>query len=380
VILLAPLLDTRLFGPTGAASLHDDRIYFDYASKALAGAVPYRDYVVEYPPLAVPVFLVPRLATARFDVYVMLFAVEMLLFDALAVYLVASYTAMHDGLARVPARLLWYTVFLAALYIVAGSRYDLAPAAVAFAGAVSWFEGRPVLGAALTAAGTLLKIFPAVVAVPAAVSELKATGSSRGLLVFGAAVAAGGVAWFMLGGAASLAYHLERGLQIESTWAGALMLVGKIFGIGLGLRVSHVSTELVAPGASLLASLAIPVQAAMLACVAWQFRRSGAQEPLRYAAAAVLAFIVPGKVLSPQYLVWLIPFIAAIGGTGGCRARWYFTGSCAATALQYLMKAPLFSFQLWAIALLNFRNALLAALFVLLLSGNGTRASAQEVT
>ena len=167
VILLAPLLDTRLFGPTGAASLHDDRIYFDYASRALAGAVPYRDYVVEYPPLAVPVLLVPRLATARFDVYVLLFATEMLLFDALAVYLVASYTKMHDGLARVPARLLWYTVFLAALYIVAGSRYDLAPAAVAFAGAVSWFGGRPVLGAALTAAGTLLKIFPAVVAVPA---------------------------------------------------------------------------------------------------------------------------------------------------------------------------------------------------------------------
>lgn len=364
------MLDTTLFGPIGAAALHDDRIYFDYASRALAGAVPHRDYVVEYPPLAVPLFLVPRLATTRFDVYVLLFAAEMLLFDALAVCLVASYTAMHDGLAEVPARLLWYTASFAALYAVVGSRYDMAPAAVAFAGALSWFGGRPVLGALLTAAGTFLKIFPA------AVSEMTATGStrSRGLSVFAAGVIAGGGAWFMLGGVASLAYHLERGLHIETTWAGALMLVDKISGIALGLRVSHVSVELVAPGAGSLATLAIPVQAAMLACVAWQFRRAGTRDPLRYAAAAVLAFIVPGKVLSPQSLVWVIPFVSAVDGTRGCRARWLFTSSCVATALQYLTKGHLFSFELWAIVLLNFRNALLAALFVLPLSGKESRA------
>jgi len=249
----------------------------------------------------------------------------------------------------------------------------MAPAAVAFAGAVSWFGGRPVLGAVLTAAGTLLKIFPAAVAVPAAVSETPAVGSTRGFPVFATAVIGGGAAWIILGGWGSLAYHLGRGLHIETTWAGALMLVDKIFGIALGSRVSHVSVELVASGAGLLAILAIPIQAAMLAWVAWRFWRSGMREPLRYAAAAILAFIVPGKVLSTQYLVWLIPFVAAVDGTGGGRARWLFTISCVATALEYVTKGHLLSFDLWAIVLLNIRNALLVALFILLLCGNETR-------
>ena len=71
-------------------------------------------------------------------------------------------TSRRAGGAReVPARLAWYTLFFAALYPVVGSRYDLAPAAVALAGALTWFGGRPVAGGLLTAAGTLLKVFPA---------------------------------------------------------------------------------------------------------------------------------------------------------------------------------------------------------------------------
>jgi len=362
-----------VLGPLGAATLHDDRIYFDYASRALAGAVPYRDYPVEYPPLAVPLFVIPRLVTDRFGSYVLLFAAEILLFDALAVYLVARCTAARDGLRAVPARLAWYTASFAALYPAIGSRYDLAPAAVALAAALSWFGGRPVLGGLLTAAGTLLKIFPAVVALPAAAAELVSTRSTRGrgLVTFAAATLAGGIAWYALGGAAFLAYHLGRGLQIETAWAGVLMLVDKIVGITLAWRYSHTSVELASPGAGLAAALAIPTQVALLGVVVWRFRRSGLREPLRYAAAAILAFIVPGKVLSPQYLIWLVPFVPVVGGPVGGAARRLFVCACVATTVEYLAIRQVSSFDLWAIVALNCRNALLVALFVLLVGRGG---------
>jgi Glycosyltransferase family 87 len=381
-ILLAPLLGVGLYGQLGAAALHDDRLYFDYASRALAGAVPYRDYPVEYPPLAIPLFVVPRLATHQFGAYAFIFAGEMLLFDSLALYLVARRTAAREGPREVPARLAWYTAFFAALYPVVGSRYDLAPAAVAFAGALTWFGGRPVAGGLLTAAGALLKIFPAVVAAPAAVFELVCARATRcrGLLTFAVVTVAGGVAWYALGGAASLIYHVERGLQIETLGAGALMLVDKIAGVAPAWRYSHTSVELVAPLAEVFAVLAIPAQCVMLAAVVWRFRRSGMQDPLSWAAAAILAFILPGKVLSPQYLIWLLPFIPAISGRAGHRVRTFFLLACAATALEYLAIRHVTAFEFWAILILNVRNALLVVLLVVLLSGGNAGVPVRSIS
>jgi hypothetical protein len=371
IILVAPLFGVGAFGQFGAAALHDDRVYFEYASRALAGAVPYRDYRVEYPPLAMALFVIPRLATNRFGRYAVLFALEMLVFDAPVVYLVARQTAAREGPREVPVRLAWYTASFAALYPVIGSRYDLAPAALALAGTLTWFGGRPAAGGLLTAAGTLLKIFPAAVAALAMVFELSPVRRTRGrgLVAFTAATLAGGAVWYALGGAGSLRYQVERGLQIETAWAGALMLIDKAAGIAPGWRYSHMSVELVAPGAGLLAALAIPAQIALLAVVVWRFKRSGLRDPIRYAAAAVLALSVAGKVLSPQYLVWLVPFVPIIGGPAGGTARPVFAIACAATAVEYLATRQLASFAPWAILVLNVRNALLVALLVLLVAG-----------
>lgn len=366
-ILAAPLLGLGQFGQFGIAAFHDVRIYFDYGSRVLAGGVPYRDYPVEYPPLALILFVLPRLAASRFVPYPMLFAAEMLIFDAAAVALLARRTAAREGAREVPLRLAWYTAAFGALYPVIGTRYDLAPAVIAFAGALAWFGERPAAGGLLTAAGTLLKIFPAVVAALGAIADLRAARTARAVLIFAGAMLAAGAAWFVLGGAASVMYHIGRGLQIETVWAGALLLADKALGVTPAWRYSRMSVELVAPGSSSFAALAIPAQVALAGAVVWRFARSELGDPLRYATAAVLALVVAGKVLSPQYLVWLLPFVSALGGAAGRSARPLFLAACVATGVEYMASRQLAAFELWAILALNVRNALLVALLIPLL-------------
>src|SRR5262249_5850596 len=124
---------------------------------------------------------------------------------------------------------------------------------------------------------------------------------------------------------------------------------------------------------SRLAMLSFPIQAAALLLVVWRFGRSGGTDGMRYSAAAVLAFIATGKVLSPQYLILRSPSLSVLGWRTGRLARQIFLLCCVATALVY--PGPGFpmilAHQGGAILLLNLRNALLVWLVAMLLFGPG---------
>jgi len=359
----------------GAASW-SYRIYYEYASQAMQGQVPYRDYLVEYPILTFPLFLVPRLFVSDFARYCIGFAAQMLFFDVAAIVLIARQVAATEGPERVAGRLAWYTVFCASLAPLVVGRFELAPMVFAFAAARWWFAGRPVLGGLTAGLGALLKVFPGLVAAPALVWEVARlrTSRARGSLAFFLTVAAGTAGWFFLGGSNvldSFRYHAARGLGIESLYAGALLAWGKLAGIDVPWVIEHKAVHLVPEWGSRSAALASPLQAAALLLVLFQFRRRGMVEGVRYAGAALLASLVTAKVLSPQYLVWLFPFVVVQSGWTGSRARWLFLFACLTTALIYPGPgfALLLDHQGAAIFLLNLRNILLLALLALLLFG-----------
>ena len=135
-------------------------IFFDYANRAITGQTPYRDYLIEYPILAFPVFLIPRLFASSFSGYRLAFGVELLLFNGAAVFLVARHVANEEGIAR-PAAARRYTSYFASLCPLLMGPYDLAPMAVAFAAALAWFQRRNARGGILAGLGFLLKVFPA---------------------------------------------------------------------------------------------------------------------------------------------------------------------------------------------------------------------------
>jgi hypothetical protein len=356
-----------------AAVAWSHRYFYDYASQVLAGKIPYRDFAFEYPPLTLPLFVIPRLAVSDFEGYTIAFVTEMFVFDIAAIVLVARGGEPGDW-ASAARRLGWYTLYCFVLAPLVLGRFELAPMVLAFAGAHWWFAGRNLLGGVTAGLGALMKIFPGGVAAPALVWEVARLGYSRarGMAAFTLTVAFGMGCWLFLAGGRfvdSLGYHAERALEIESIFGGMLLLAGAITGRPTPWAFDHNAYHLPGRWSTLLASLTFPIQAITVSVVMWKFYRSGLTDGLRFSAAAILAFITFGKVLSPQYLIWLFPFLAVLEGRSGILARRIFLLCCLTTALIY--PGPgfplLLNHQAGAILFLNLRNVLLIWLFGMLL-------------
>lgn len=359
--------------------LEDTDIYHRYAGFILAGQTPYRDFRVEYPPLSVPLFVLPALVATGRDAYRFAFAVEMFLCNAVAVLAVARWIERREGLERVPYRLARYTMLYTLLARFVVIRYDAAAALAGFCAAAWWFSGRPRRGGTMAAVGALLKIYPAAIAVVAVPGDLM-TGARdrwRGLAAFAAALLVGTVAWLAIGGTSgvrdSLGYQLGRGFEFGSLYSGLQMLAAKILGAEIAVIRDHAAWSSITPWTDRWRPFVLPVQASAVLAVALGFVRRGCFEGMRYSGAAVLAFIVTGKVFSPQYLIWLVPFIAVLEGPSSRRGFWIFAAGCAATLAGPALAGPFGRTSLVVILAYNLKNALfLWLLAVLTLSRDGT--------
>ena len=354
----------------------DVKEFHEYSDRIFRGEVPYRDFLVEYPPLALAVFMPARLVGAGFKTFGVGLAAEMLLFNAGCVWLAARWTASREGFASVPRHLAWYTAFFMLCNPVALARFDLAVMACCFASACWLSTGRPRLGGAAASAAALLKLFPGVVAGPAFVRELIDVRSSRARGIIAAALvfALGVAAWLAIGGkdgvASSIRYHTERGTEIGSIYSGFLMIDARVNGRSLGANLDHAAVHLVSSAGGVIARLSPLLQLGGFLLALGASVRSGSHGGLRYPAACLLAFIVFGKVLSPQYLIWLIPFIACMEGATGRRARPVFLVACGLTLLVYpVLFEQVAALTVSGMVLLNLRNAALIALFGLLIFG-----------
>jgi hypothetical protein len=330
--------------------------------------------LVEYPPLAKVVLMGPRLLASEERAYVRTFMLEMLLCDVLMVLVIALWSAATAGAATVPQRLAWYTGYVGLLSPVVFTRFDLVPTLLAFAAAIAWGAGRPTLGAIGSAVGALTKLFPGCVAALGCVHELmhRETTRLRGTVVFALSVLLLTALSWTFGGHAVFSSYLDRRLQLESAFAGVLMVVGQVAGLPMSAETSHGARELEMQGTGVLAALTLPLQGAFLFVTLYLYWRSRGSDFLRYTTAAIVALIVPAKVLSPQYMIWLAPFVSILEGEAGRRARWLFLACCVATTMIFPFGyAGLEHFRWWAIGLLNLRNALLLMLFGLLLAGAG---------
>jgi hypothetical protein len=197
-------------------------------------------------------------------------------------------------------------------------------------------------------------------------------GRGRSALAGLAAVAVAFVPFFALaphGMWHSLSGQASRPLQIESLGAALFTTFGHP-----RIVTTHGSQNVAGHGAvGALFSLA---ELAMLVALWIAFARGPADRErlLRYSAAAACAFVALNKVLSPQYLIWLIPLVAFVRGARGLVALALLTLACVLTQVwfpqRYFAYADTFHLA-WVVLL---RDVVLVALLVVLVTPRPVRA------
>jgi hypothetical protein len=325
--------------------ISDTPIYERYGEAITSGQVPYRDFAVEYPPAALPAFALPALGEGGSRTYERRFEGFMAAFGVACVLIVAALTSS-----------LWAPLFVAVAPLLLGSvvlsRFDLWPAALTAVALGLLAAGRFRLGTGTLGLATAAKLYPAVI-VPIALAHVwRARGRREALLclaAFLAVVAAIVVPFAVIApGGVWDAFWRQAGrpLQIESLGAGLLLAGHHVFGLELTMESSHGSQNLAGAGTTLLAGAATVVQAlALVAIWVWHARGPASRERLFAAgAASVCAFVAFGKVLSPQFLIWLIPLVPLVGGRRGLAA----SGSLAAALVLTQLWFP---YRYWELAL-----------------------------
>jgi uncharacterized membrane protein len=304
--------------------LGDTRVY-EHASRMIdAGAVPYRDFDIEYPPLATGLFwLVGRVPGD----YQLAFSMTMLA-CLVATALAALVAARQLGLS--PARQ-WLAVGVVALTPVllgtlVQTRYDLVLSALLGWMLVAGLADRFGWAWTLLAVAVAIKLVP-ILLVPALIMWHAHRRDRRSALT-GAVALAVGVA-LTLGPFFAIAphptwrlfaYHLDRPLQIESLGSSIVHVAGLPFRSLNSYGSENVAGRVPDALATLSTLLLVACLVAIVAVLARGLRRrlsAAAELWVAATAATIVAAVTLGKVVSPQYLVWLLPATLLVAGSRG---------------------------------------------------------------
>jgi uncharacterized membrane protein len=256
------------------------------------------------------------------------------------------------------------------------TRFDLWPAALVLAALAALVHGRDRLGHGLLGAAIAAKLFPGVL-VPLALAYVwRRRGRREALVCLGvlAGVVAAAFVPFLLLSPDGLAYsfgrQLSRPLQLESLGAAIFLAGHHLLGLALEMRSGHGSQNLAGTGPAVAAVVLSIAQLAVLAWI-WLRRPATAAELVRWSAAALVAFVALGKVLSPQFLIWLAPMVPLVAGRRGLVAGALLLVALVLTQLwfPYRYWELALEFDGRASALVLARDLVLLALLVVLVRG-----------
>ena len=298
----------------------------DFAPQARAirdGDLPYRDQDIEYPPLSVPVLIAPAYVDDSTQGFTDGFMWEMLGFDLAMVVLIAF--GLPGDRRRVISAVGIYTVGVVTLsgvvldpsLIDTGplilTRFDLVPVVFVLAAVLARDRGRSATWSALVSIGAGIKAFPLLLYPALARGEPNPrrviVAGAMPLLVCAAAVLVIGDEF-----GSAISYHTERALQVESLAASPFEIAHELGG-GAKVVTGHGGFEISAGGATAARWISVLVGAAgylTLVLAGWRSRATN----LELVTALLAMLVVFSPVLSPQFLLWLLPVSACAYGLG----------------------------------------------------------------
>ncbi|MCS0636352.1 glycosyltransferase 87 family protein [Streptomyces sp. LP05-1] len=357
VLLLSVFSVFRLPGPDVTTDI--SVIYRGWYEVLSAGSYPLADVTWQYPPAAAYAVLSPGLLP--FLDYAHAFFLLAFASDAVAFGLLVR-AGGRPGKCLSGA---WvWIVGLPLLGPTAYARYDVMVTAVAVAALLAGVRHPRTLGA-LAGLGALLKVWPVLLL--AGTRRGRATRRSWTAAAVSGAVVLGACAAAMPGALAFLTFQRDRGTEVESL--GALFFhVVRHLGWEGEARLNYGSVEFLGPYVPVVSALALALTAGAFGwLLVWRLRARefGTTTLVDAAFVAVLLFVTTSRVISPQYLLWLVGLAAV------CLV---FRGSPMRPAARLVLVATgvtLLEFPIWfshvvdsdplGLLLLTVRNGLLVA-------------------
>ncbi|HYG97306.1 MAG TPA: glycosyltransferase family 87 protein [Solirubrobacterales bacterium] len=329
------------FWDDSAGPEYEDVNIFQFWSDFIAAnhAMPV-EQTWQYPPGAGFLMLLPRIGGGNFG---MEFIGLMLIFDLIALaclVLLASRERREVGV--------W--VWLLAVPLLSTFsvlRFDMVPTAIAIA-ALVLIHRRPTWFGALAGIGATIKVWPIFV--------LFGEWDRKRLLRSVGAAAAVIVAVFAISAIAFgdqtgfLTNQKDRGLQIEAVAASPWQLRQLVTGTPVPAAERFGTQEITSGLADFVAKLLDVAAFLVLFAAAWWWwlrdrairqGRTELADPVLardFVFAVVLFFVVVSRVLSPQFMIWLVGLSAVVltaGRTRLARPAWVVIGAVVLTAGLY---------------------------------------------
>ncbi len=377
-------------------------LFYIFYENLLNGKMPYIDFFIEYPPLvayfiawpwALLGSLVPLSDLDFRGLFVLGVGAWLLL---LFWWQYKIYRSLEFSEQKIMT-ILWFTFLsLAISYSIVFTRFDIFPAMLTLAGlslyllyqqTFKWWQ--LFLAALFVVLAGFLKVYAFVLAPIVIVVELWkkrywnfAWISVALILVFLVNLP------FVFYGyerfAGFLQYQQNRGVQIESLYAGAMFVLGKFGVIETPLNLQNgtnaINTQLAFDLASWAQPITLVFLVALFAFFVWLAWNRKILRNVRlinefvtiFSIIFVLTFVIFNYIFSPQYLVWLIlliPLVTVVNWTKNQRLAWTLALLTILTSLLTLLIYPLFYEELknrewWMIIVLNLRNLSLLAIWM----------------
>lgn len=343
VFVAVAIAATGIVRASGRQIIDTER-YQEYAESMRSDLVPYRDFDFEYPPGALGVFVFPALVVSGTSEYFWAFGALMAVAGGVGVLLTAAALGRLERPARVKR---WVLALLALSPVALGgvllTRFDLVPAALVAGATLLFLSDRPRSASLTLGVAAAVKLYPLAVLPLLAIWTWRRTDRREAVVCSALAVGVVALAYlpFVLLAPSSVAssvwQQVSRPLQIESLGAGVLLLLHHATGLDVVVETTYGSQNLTGATA---AGVAVALSAASIVVLCWLWFRFARGEMtherlVRYGAATLVAVVVFGKMLSPQFLVWLLFPLALVAGRRGAAAGACFAVAAIATAVWF---------------------------------------------
>ncbi|MCE7065691.1 hypothetical protein [Dyadobacter sp. CY326] len=310
------------------AQRFDLNLYYNTATRILAGDIPFQDFPLEYPPFALIPIIIPGILShifrSNFETYTAWFVIQNIVFGLLSGFFIFKTTVLSKQKAVYK-----YFILVALALPIFLFRFDPFPAFLTSV-FIYYLSRKPVLSGFMLASSIAAKLYT-IIFVPIILLFFWVNRAFKPffsflmggfivvLIMFLAYLLTPGHVLFDF-----LGYHSSRGIHIESLSGGILLFLNWANLIGLDVLHNYGAFHLATQSSqSVLAAITIVTPLAFIALSALIFKSFQIEKRNRKSisvlwlskafVAQLVLFLLLNKVFSPQYLIWLLPVIPFCG-------------------------------------------------------------------